>query len=98
MDLDWDDPLLAVESDDRRTFKHRLLQSWFRQEVLGARPGSYTPPGKDKRRLGSLLCNDDLLFRPELNFLGFVKRFWPHRGVLVWPHLNVWKSGLYVRL
>ena len=69
MALRWDDPKLAVKSDDRRTFKHRLLQSWYREEVLGAEPGVYTPSGKPRRVLGSLLHGDDLKFRPELNFL-----------------------------
>ena len=69
MAMRWDDPKLAVKSDDRRTFKHRLLQSWYREEVLGAEPGVYTPSGKPRRVLGSLLHGDDLKFRPELNFL-----------------------------
>ena len=69
MAMRWDDPKLAVKSDDRRTFKHRLLQSWYREEVLGAEPGVYTPSGKPRRVLGSLLHGDDLKFRPERNFL-----------------------------
>lgn len=68
MSFRWSDPTLAVTSDDRRTFKHRLLQSWYREEVLGAQPGEYTARGK-QRRLGSLLHPDELKFRPELNFL-----------------------------
>lgn len=29
VELRWDDPLLAVKSDERRTFNYRLLQSWY---------------------------------------------------------------------
>ena len=32
----WDNPQLAVKSDDRRTFQYRLLQSWYRGIILGA--------------------------------------------------------------
>ena len=41
MNLKWDDPSLAVGSDDRRTSKYRLLQSWYREHVLHELPGSY---------------------------------------------------------
>ena len=69
MTLRWDDPELAVKSEDRRTFRYRLLQSWYRQEILGAQPGEYTPVGKKRRPLGSLLHSDELQFRRELNFI-----------------------------
>lgn len=69
MKLRWDDPQLAVKGDDRRTFMYRLLQSWYREEVLGAAPGTYTPRRQPSRPLGSLLHSDDVQLRPDLNFL-----------------------------
>ena len=69
VEITWDDPFLAVKSDDRRTFNYRLLQSWYRQEVLRAKPGTYTPRGGSERPLGSLIHHDDLQDRPDLNFL-----------------------------
>jgi len=69
VDPRWNDGGLAVVSDDRRTFRYRLLQSWYRETVLGAQPGSYSPTGRSERSLGSLLHRDELRFRPELNFL-----------------------------
>lgn len=35
----WNDPALAVNSDSRRTAKYRLLQSRWRETVLGEAPG-----------------------------------------------------------
>lgn len=69
MALTWDDPGLAVDSDSRRRARYRLLQSWYREVVLGARPGTYSPPGREPRPCGSLLHPDDVAARPDLNFL-----------------------------
>lgn len=55
--------------DDPRTAKYRLLQSWYREEVLGARPGTYKPRGRPERPLGSLLHRDEVAQRNGLNFL-----------------------------
>ena len=55
--------------DDPRTAKCRLLQSWYREEVLGARPGTYKPRGRPERPLGSLLHRDEVAQRNGLNFL-----------------------------
>lgn len=65
----WDDPSLQVLSDSVRTARYRLLQSWYREAVLGARPGSYKPRGHPARACGSLLHADDVAERPGLNFL-----------------------------
>ena len=62
----WDDPLLFVSSDDRRTFRYRLQQSWYRETVLNAAPAWRASA---KRNLGSLLDANELRFRPGLNFL-----------------------------
>jgi len=68
MQLSWNDPRLSVASDSRRTARYRLLQSWYREEVLTARYGDYCAGGGN-RPLGSLLHIADVLERPGLNFL-----------------------------
>lgn len=69
MQLSWSDPRLSVASDSRRTARYRLLQSWYREQVLTARYGDYCASGGGKRPLGSLLHLRDVLERPGLNFL-----------------------------
>lgn len=69
MEPAWDAQELTVQSDTSRTARYRRLQSWFREMVLGARPGKYTPRGGDERPCGSLLHPDDVAHRPGLNFL-----------------------------
>ena len=41
MQLSWSDPRLSVASDSRRTARYRLLQSWYREQVLKAEYGEY---------------------------------------------------------
>ena len=68
MQLSWSDPRLSVASDSRRTARYRLLQSWYREQVLNAEYGEYRVNG-GTRPLGSLLALHDVLERPGLNFL-----------------------------
>ena len=68
MQLSWSDPRLSVASDSRRTARYRLLQSWYREQVLAARYGDYRVGG-GLRPLGSLLHLQDVVERPWLNFL-----------------------------
>jgi hypothetical protein len=65
----WNAPELQVTGDDRRTAKYRLLQSWYRETVLDASPGFYTPRGLAERPLGSLLHRDEVAQWNGLNFL-----------------------------
>jgi hypothetical protein len=67
--LRWDAPELQVASDSPRTARYRLLQSWYRESVLGARPGTYVPRGRSVGPCGSLLHPDDIAARPGINFL-----------------------------
>lgn len=69
MRLAWNSTELAVEGDSSRRARYRLLQSWYREVVLGARPGTYTPRGRAERPCGSLLHPDDVAANPGLNFL-----------------------------
>jgi hypothetical protein len=68
MQLSWSDPRLSVASDSNRTARYRLLQSWYREQVLGAEYGEYRVNG-GTRPLGSLLALHDVVERPGLNFL-----------------------------
>ena len=68
MQLSWSDPRLSVASDNRRTARYRLLQSWFREQILTAEYGEYRVNG-GTRPLGSLLALRDVVERPGLNFL-----------------------------
>ena len=68
MQLSWSDPRLSVASDSRRTARYRLLQSWYREQVLNAEYGEYRVNG-GTRPLGSLLALRDVVARPGLNFL-----------------------------
>jgi hypothetical protein len=68
MQLSWSDPRLSVASDSRRTARYRLLQSWYREQVLNAEYGEYRVNG-GTRPLGSLLALHDVVERPGLNFL-----------------------------
>ena len=68
MQLSWSDPRLSVASDGRRTARYRLLQSWYREQVLTAEYGDYRVNG-GTRPLGSLLALHDVVERPGLNFL-----------------------------
>jgi hypothetical protein len=68
MQLSWSDPRLSVASDARRTARYRLLQSWYREQVLNAEYGEYRVNGAT-RPLGSLLALRDVVARPGLNFL-----------------------------
>jgi len=69
MTLRWDAPELQVDSDSSRTARYRLLQSWYREEILHARPGVHTSRGPPDRPCGSLLHLDEVTARPGLNFL-----------------------------
>jgi hypothetical protein len=68
MQLSWSDPRLSIASDTRRTARYRLLQSWYREQVLHADYGEYRVNGSS-RPLGSLLAVEDVVARPWLNFL-----------------------------
>ena len=68
MQLSWSDPRLSVASDSRRTARYRLLQSWYREQVITADYGEYRVNGGN-RPLGSLLSLRDVVERPGLNFL-----------------------------
>jgi hypothetical protein len=68
MQLSWSDPRLSVAGDSRRTARYRLLQSWYREQVLNADYGEYRVNGSG-RPLGSLLAVPDVVERPGLNFL-----------------------------
>ena len=45
MQLSWSDPRLSVASDSRRTARYRLLQSWYREQVITADYGEYRVNG-----------------------------------------------------
>lgn len=68
MQLSWSDPRLSVASDNRRTARYRLLQSWYREQVLNAEYGEYRVNG-GTRPLGSLLSLEAVVAQPALNFL-----------------------------
>jgi hypothetical protein len=68
MQLSWNDPRLSLASDSRRTARHRLLQSWYREQILQARYGEISVPGGE-RPLSSLLHPQDVRDRPGLNFI-----------------------------
>lgn len=68
MQLSWSDPRLSVASDSRQTARYRLLQSWYREQVLEADYGEYCAK-IGSRPLGSLLGLQDVVARPGLNFL-----------------------------
>jgi hypothetical protein len=68
MQLSWSDPRLSVASDSRRTARYRLLQSWYREQVLKARYGDYHVAG-GLRPVASLLDVQEVIHRPGLNFL-----------------------------
>ena len=55
MQLSWSDPRLSVASDSRQTARYRLLQSWYREQVLEADYGEYCAK-VGSRPLGSLLA------------------------------------------
>ncbi len=59
----WDDPALAA-SEPRWRARYRLLQSWYRETVLGAPPGRY-----GGRLRGNHLPADWLADHPDANFL-----------------------------
>jgi hypothetical protein len=60
----WNDVSLQVLSDSPRMARYRLLQSWYREVVLGA------PPAPVRGRLvGSMLGVAAVSERPGLNFL-----------------------------
>lgn len=60
---------MQVAGDSARMRRYRLLQSWYRETVLDARPGTYVPRGGEERPLGSLLHVDDVARREDLNFV-----------------------------
>lgn len=68
MQLSWSDPRLSVASDSRRTARYRLLQSWYREQVLNVPYGDHRVAG-GVRPLGSLLDLEAVQERPGLNFL-----------------------------
>jgi hypothetical protein len=68
MNPGWDSPDLRVASDSRRTARYRLLQSWYRQTVLGVGAGTTSPVGRE-RLVGSRLRLQDVAKRRDLNFL-----------------------------
>jgi hypothetical protein len=61
----WHDPSLQRTTDTARRARYRLLQSWWRETVLGAEPGR----DKAGRELGSLLPRGAVDATPGLNFL-----------------------------
>ena len=69
MQLSWSDPRLSVASDSRRTASYRLLQSWYREQVLTARYGDYCDRPAARDRSAACCTSSDVLERPGLNFL-----------------------------
>jgi hypothetical protein len=67
--LAWNDPALAVSSDTSLRRPYRLLQSWYREHVLGADRG-YVHRGGGTRPVGSLLAEWEVDADRALNFLG----------------------------
>lgn len=61
----WDDPTFRVSSDSSRRARYRLLQSWYRETVLGLEAGRDSAG----RRLGNLLPQAAVKSDPSLNFL-----------------------------
>ena len=61
----WNDPRLAVKTDDARRRSYRLLQSWYRETQLHVAPGR----SASGRLVGSMLDVDAAVARPDLNFL-----------------------------
>jgi len=68
MDPAWDSRDLRVASDSSRTARYRLLQSWYRQTVLGVEAGATGQAGSE-RLVGSRLRREDVAERRDLNFL-----------------------------
>ena len=63
----WDDPSLEVSSDLPWQAQYRLLQSWYRETVLGVSPG--TDRHNKYRPRGNVLPQDEVDRNPGLNFL-----------------------------
>ena len=61
----WNSNVLAVRSDPPLRRRYRLLQSWYREHVLGAGYGLHR-----QRPVGSLLVESEVADDPALNFLG----------------------------
>lgn len=67
--LDWDDPELSVGSDPPLRARYRRLQSWYRDQVLGA-PYGYSTDARSRGPVGSMLSTAAVADDPTLNFLG----------------------------
>lgn len=63
--LYWHVDALFPENEPARVAKYRRLQSWYRERVLRARPGTFMT----YEALGSYLHADEVKHRPDLNFL-----------------------------
>lgn len=63
--LYWYVDALFPENEPTRVAKYRRLQSWYRERVLGARPGAFMK----YEALGSYLHAEEVKHRPDLNFL-----------------------------
>ena len=59
MQLSWSDPRLSVASDSRRTARYRLLQSWYREQVIdGATTASTASTAATARSAACSPCDD----------------------------------------
>ena len=60
----WDNPILRVTSESQWRAQYRLLQSWYREIIIGAPPGIYRG-----RQRGNHLSQKWLEDHPHANFL-----------------------------
>ncbi len=78
----WNDLRLSVRGEPARTAKYRRLQSWYREHELHAEHGFVVRKG-GSRPVGSLLSEQAVQERPDLNFLDPVAASYARRRVPV---------------
>ena len=63
--MEWDSPDLFPTHEPARVATYRRLQSWYREQVLGAKAGTF----RGHEALGSYLDVAEVTANPRLNFL-----------------------------
>ncbi len=67
--LHWDHPSMRVASDPALRARYRRLQSWYREQVLGA-PYGYSTDARRRGPVFSMLSTAAVADDPSLNFFG----------------------------
>jgi len=67
--VNWNDASLRVHTDSPVRARYRLLQSWYRANVLRVPPGLSSASRGEARLVGSMLAAESVAARPSLNFL-----------------------------